>query len=175
MNGNVNRDDGAAPNDDVSQETETAGRLALAIGRLNRRMITGGTGLSHGLLSALSSLVKLGPLRLGDLAAQERVAAATVTRIVASLEGKGLATRTADPNDGRSFVIDATVAGTELILRARSARAELIAHLMQSLDASDADVLRDALPVLEKLVTAELGAGGNPAEHSHVQVGGDRR
>lgn len=141
---------------DSNNETEIASRLALVIGRLNRRMITGGTGLSHGLLSALSSLVKLGPLRLGDLAAKERVAAATVTRVVASLEGKGLATRTADPTDGRSFVIDATPAGAELILRARSARAELIAHLVQSLDPADAELLVTALPVLEKLVTAEL-------------------
>ena len=139
-------------------EIDTAGRLALAIGRLNRRMITGGTGLSHGLLSALSSLVKLGPLRLGDLAATERVAAATVTRVVASLEGKGLATRTADPTDRRSFMIDATPAGAELILRARSARAELIAHLMQGLDAAEAEALVTAIPVLEKLVTTELTA-----------------
>lgn len=156
MSDNVNHHDTEA------HEFETAGRLALAIGRLNRRMITGGTGLSHGLLSALSSLVKLGPLRLGDLAAKERVAAATVTRIVASLEGKGLATRSVDPTDGRSFVIDATPDGTELVLRARSARAELIAHLMQSLEPADADALVTALPALEKLVTAELAAAENP-------------
>lgn len=146
-----------------SADPEIAGRLALAIGRLNRRMITGGTGLSHGLLSALSSVVKLGPLRLGDLAAQERVAAATVTRIVAALEGKGLATRASDPTDGRSYLIDATPAGTELIVRARSIRAELIAQLMESLDETQAAALKDAIPVLEALVVLEPPAAGLPA------------
>lgn len=142
-----------------SSGPDVAGRLALAIGRINRRMITGGTGLSHGSLSALSSLVKLGPLRLGELAAQEGVAAATMTRIVASLEAKELAVREADPSDRRSFLIEPTLAGTELVLRARSARAELIRRLLDSLEPDQSAAVVAALPALEALVTAEMPPG----------------
>lgn len=156
-------DDTATVHDD---QNDIAGRLALTIGRLNRRMSTGGVGLSHGSLSALSTLVKFGPQRLGDLAAQERVAAATITRTVAALELAGLVNREADPVDRRSSVINATDAGTQLVLRARSGRAELMARLLHSLGAAERGTLAAALPVLEALVNAEI------REHTSINVEG---
>ncbi|MCU1506072.1 MAG: hypothetical protein JWP05_1041 [Microbacteriaceae bacterium] len=136
---------------------ELAAGLAMVVGRLNRRMLKGGQGLSHGMLSALSSVVKFGPLRPGDLAIRESVAAATITRIIARLEADGLVRREVDPRDGRAFVIEATESGTELIVRARSARADVIADLLRPLGANDRDVLRGALPTLEALLGGEAG------------------
>jgi DNA-binding MarR family transcriptional regulator len=138
--------------DDIA---ELAADLALVIGRLNRRMLKGGQGLSHGMLSALSSVVKFGPLRPGDLAIRESVAAATITRIIARLEVDGLVQREVDPRDGRAFVIEATESGIDLIVRARSARADVIADLLRPLRANDRDTLRRALPSLEALLGAE--------------------
>lgn len=148
---------------------EIAGRLALAVGRLNRRMITGGLGLSHGALSALSSLVKLGPLRLGDLAAQERIAAATTTRIVAGLEAKGLVRREVDPADRRSFVATATAAGTQLVLRARSVRADLITQLLSTLDDEAFARIVAAMPALESLVTVDIAHIGESSHGAGVE------
>jgi DNA-binding MarR family transcriptional regulator len=147
---------------------ELAAGLALVVGRLNRRMLKGGQGLSHGVLSALSSVVKFGPLRPGDLAIRESVAAATITRIIARLEADGLVQREVDPRDGRAFVIEATEAGSELILRARSARADVIADLLRAVDTKDRDALRRALPSLEALLGGEPEPGA--ADSSRVQA-----
>jgi DNA-binding MarR family transcriptional regulator len=141
-----------AKKDDIA---DLAADLALVIGRLNRRMLKGGQGLSHGMLSALASVVKFGPLRPGDLAIKESVAAATITRIIARLELDGLVQREVDSRDGRAFVIEATESGIDLIVRARSARADVIADLLRPLGENDRDVLRRALPSLEALLGAE--------------------
>lgn len=131
---------------------ELAARLTLVLGRLNRRMVAGGQGLSHGVLSALSSIVRFGPLRLGDLAQRERIGAPATSRIVARLETDRLVVRDGDPSDGRAVVIRATPRGEELVVRARTARTEVIAELLQSLDAGQLQSLRAALPALETLI-----------------------
>ncbi|GAB3869756.1 hypothetical protein GCM10029964_002670 [Kibdelosporangium lantanae] len=54
------------PTDDVPA------RLYLAIGRLSRSLRrSGASGLGHGSISALSTLVGCGEMRLGDLATKE--------------------------------------------------------------------------------------------------------
>lgn len=149
-----------------ARSRETANRLALAVGRLNRRMSTGGVGLSHGALSALASLVKLGPLRIVDLGAAERAAAATITRTVAALEREGLVSRAPDPVDRRSFVIEASTAGIEVVQRARSGRAAVMWRLLATVDPTEVDLVVAALPALEALVTVEPDTETPP-------VGGD--
>ncbi|HEY0260759.1 MAG TPA: MarR family winged helix-turn-helix transcriptional regulator [Lacisediminihabitans sp.] len=142
------RDVEAAPD----LKTETAARLALVIGRLNRKMLRATAGLSHGTLSALSSIVKCGPLRLNELAHREGIAAATITRLVADLEGRGLVTRQVDANDRRAFSIEATPEGVSYIMRARSDRADVIAALLEDTTEADLAALGDALPVLERML-----------------------
>src|SRR6478609_937925 len=97
------RDDTNHPDRD-----DVAGRLALAVGRLNRRIRSATGGLSHGQLSALSTIVRHGPLRPSEVAGIEHVAAPTVTRLVGGLESRGLVERAPDPDDGRSFFVSAT-------------------------------------------------------------------
>jgi DNA-binding MarR family transcriptional regulator len=144
--------DAAGPDAPQLDGAELAARLTLVLGRLNRRMVAGGQGLSHGILSALSSIVRFGPLRLGDLAQRERIGAPATSRIVARLEADRLVMRDGDPDDGRAVVIKATPAGKELVVRARTARTEVIAELLQSLDAGQLKSLRAALPALEALI-----------------------
>lgn len=132
-------------------DSDVAGRVALAVGRLSRRMRTAGGGLSHGLLSALATVSKQGPLRLADLAQLELVSAPSITRLITELETRGLVQRSQDPSDGRAFLIEATVAGTDTILQARSARADLIAALVDQLGPADQAALVAALPALEAI------------------------
>ena len=135
----------------MSAAPDVPGRLALSIGRLSRRLRTAGGGLSHGLLSALSTISKQGPIRLADLAQRELVSAPSATRLVTELEARGLVTRTVDPADGRAFLIEATEAGVQTILQARSARAELVADLLGQLNRADAAAITAALPALEAM------------------------
>lgn len=128
-----------------------AERLALVIGRLNRRMQAATGGLSHGLLSAMAVIAKRGPLRLSDLAQLEGVSAPSMTRTVAELEARGYVMRNPDPIDGRAVLITAADAGTAAIIDARTTRAQLVAELLATLDAKDAAAISAALPALERL------------------------
>jgi DNA-binding MarR family transcriptional regulator len=131
-----------------SERAEIAARLAIAVGRLNRRIRPAGE-LTPGQASALSIIVRQGPLRPGDIARAERVAAPTITRLLTELENRGLISRSADPADGRSFFVSATDAGAEAILRARRQRAERVLQLFDELEPEQVDRLADALDALE--------------------------
>jgi len=128
-----------------------AERLALVVGRLNRRLQAATGGLSHGLLSSLAVITKRGPLRLSDLAQLEGVSAPSMTRTVAELESRGYVVRSSDPVDGRAVLIASADAGAEAIREARSTRAQAVAELLATLNEADAAAITAALPALERL------------------------
>jgi DNA-binding MarR family transcriptional regulator len=131
---------------------DPAARLYVVIGRLVRLLRRTGTAdVSPGALSALATLTGAGPLRLGDLAAREGVAAPTMTRIVASLEEAALVTRSADPQDGRAVLVAASPAGAALVQGESSARSSALRRRVAALSPEDRAALVAALPVLEGL------------------------
>ncbi|CAN5149417.1 hypothetical protein BH11ACT4_BH11ACT4_06190 [soil metagenome] len=140
----------------MTVDDEIPARLALAVGRLSRRLRGAGGDLSHGLLSALATVSKRGPIRLADLAQIELVSAPSSTRLVTELESRGLVTRSVDPSDGRAFLIEATAAGAETIVQARSARSEMLAELIGNLAPADRTALVAALPALEAMAEEAL-------------------
>lgn len=139
------------------EENDIATRLAIAIGRINRRIRPTRDGISHGLVSALGSIVRTGEIRPGDLARMESVAAPTMTRIVTDLESKGLVTRRPDPSDGRSFFVVATDAGVDVMRRARFERAERLAALLGTLPPSQQAAVTAAIDALENASRAPVG------------------
>jgi DNA-binding MarR family transcriptional regulator len=138
------------------EENDITTRLAVAIGRINRRIRPTRDGISHGLVSALGSVVRVGEIRPGDLARMESVAAPTMTRIVTDLESKGLVTRRPDPSDGRSFFVMATDAGVDVMRRARFERAERLAALLGTLPAEQQAAVTAAIDALENASRAAL-------------------
>src|ERR1700719_3963111 len=86
---------------DVSMMDTEAGvidvtRLRVAIARLSRRLRRHElAGLTPTQLAALSTIDHAGPVRLGDLAAAERIAPSTLTRLVSALEECGYVQRCA--------------------------------------------------------------------------------
>ncbi|SDZ43157.1 MarR family winged helix-turn-helix transcriptional regulator [Herbiconiux ginsengi] len=136
-------------NESSLDRAEIAARLALSVGRLNRRIRATSDTLTPGQISALSTIVRCGPIRPGDLARVERVAAPTITRLLADLETKKLVTRTADPDDGRSFFVGSTDAGAEAILRARTERAQHVLELFEELTDEQIAQLAGALDALD--------------------------
>ncbi len=130
--------------------------LSFAIGRANRRMLAAGEGLGQGHLNALATIYRVGTIRPGDLAQREFVSAPTMTRTLRELEDRGLVSRTDDPADGRSILIAITEEGEHEVLRARSARADILAGLIARLDVEDQRALRAALPAIEHLGSVDL-------------------
>ena len=67
-----------------------AARLRIAVLRLSRRLRKHDlAGLTPSQLSTLAYVGASGPVRLGDLAAAERIAPSTLTRLVNVLESRG--------------------------------------------------------------------------------------
>lgn len=103
--------------------------LHVAVMRLARRLRA--ERADHGLtltqLSALATLHRHGPMSPRALAEHERVTPPSMTRTLAVLADADLVTRTADPLDGRSQVIDLTPAAEALLARDRERRAAWLA------------------------------------------------
>lgn len=133
---------------------DVASRLAVAVGRLNRRIRATSPELSLGLLSALSTVVRSGPIRPSDLARVESTAAPTLTRLIAELERRGYVTRTPDPDDRRSHLVEATDAGAQAVLQALSDRADHVSALLGELTSDQVAALAAALPALEAAADA---------------------
>jgi len=134
----------------MTESPDVPARLALVLGRLNRRLRSAGGGLSHGLLSALATVSKDGPLRLAELSQIEQVSAPSTTRLVAELEAQGLVSRRPDPVDGRAILITVTPKGNDTVLRARTARGAMVEELFAQLSAEEVAAITAALPALEK-------------------------
>lgn len=135
---------------------DTAGRLFLAVGRLSRSLRQAGTpGPGHGAISALATLVSCGQLRLGDLAAKEGVAAATMSRIVAALVESGYARRDPDSHDRRAWLATATDEGERMVSGVQSSRIRELGVRIERLSSDKQDTLLAALPALEELLLDE--------------------
>jgi DNA-binding MarR family transcriptional regulator len=131
-------------------------RLRLVVARLHRQLAQAsgnGLDLTYAQLSALARTQEFGPLRIGELAAYEQVAAPSLTRTVGPLVAAGLLHKSPDPSDGRSWLVSIAPAGTDLLVRIRRERSELLARRMSRLTAEQSRTLRAALPVLEQLLT----------------------
>lgn len=85
------------------------------------------TGLRNTQYSLLSGVVKLGPVRSGELAAALRLDASTLSRNLQPLIDKGLVEVATGDDDQRSRVVQATAAGLALRQQAQKAwkRAQL--------------------------------------------------
>jgi DNA-binding MarR family transcriptional regulator len=132
---------------------ELAARLRMSIARMARflRQQDEG-GLPQGLTSALATIVKLGPMTLGDVAARERIAPPSVTKAVEQLVARGLVTRAADAADRRVVLVEATSAGRGFLEANRARRDEWLAHQLEQLDSVEVAQLGALLDVLEHLV-----------------------
>ena len=144
----------AAP-DQLAPE-EVASRLRLANARLARRVrqeaLSGGDDLTASRLAALASIERLGPITLGELAAEEQVQPPSMTRIVARLEEHALTTREVDAQDRRIVRVQITDAGRETLARSRTRKTGSSPEHVASLSPEDRAALADALPILERLI-----------------------
>jgi DNA-binding MarR family transcriptional regulator len=134
-------------------------RLRVAIARLSRRLRKHElAGLTPTQLAALATVEQTGPLRLGDLAAAERIAPSTLTRLVSALEEHGYVQRRVVPGDARAWTLAVTARGHEVLDRIRQENTILLADSLLTLSPDQLAALAAALPALEQL------ADGAPPE-----------
>ncbi|MFD8782170.1 MarR family winged helix-turn-helix transcriptional regulator [Kitasatospora sp. NPDC059599] len=94
------------------------------------------------------------PLRVGELAARQRLAPNTVSGLVGKLLEAGFVDRQADPGDRRTARIALTPAGRRQLDDWQHAHERRIATALGSLDPADREAVVDALPALEQLARA---------------------
>jgi DNA-binding MarR family transcriptional regulator len=137
-------------------ETALASTLRLSVMRLARRLRAErlDTSLSLSQLAALATLDRHGPLTPGELAAHERVQPPSMTRLVATLEAAGLATRDPHPTDRRQVLLRVTPEGAAILLEDRRRRDAWLARQLRDLDPADLAVLTQAAAVLDRLASA---------------------
>jgi DNA-binding MarR family transcriptional regulator len=108
-------------------------------------------GLSAPRASALSVLVFRGPVTMTALAEAEQVRRPTITRLVDSLERRGLVRRVSDADDGRVQLVEATAAGKRLLQKGRARRVERLMTGIAQLRLEDQQVLKRAAELMEGL------------------------
>jgi DNA-binding MarR family transcriptional regulator len=136
-----------------SDDHDVAHRLRTAVGRLSRRLrsTAAGAGLTPTDTSVLFSVVRHGPLGVSELAAVEDLNPTMLSRVVARLCERGLATRTADPDDRRAALVAATARGVRLRATIQRERADALGRQLDALPAERRAALEAALPALEEL------------------------
>lgn len=142
---------GAAGRDPAGPGIDVA-RLRVAVLRLSRRLRSHDlAGLTLSQLSTLTCVGQAGPLRLSDLAAAERIAPSTLTRLVNVLEERGYVQRQASPDDARAFLVTLTEGGRDVLDRIREEGTTLLTDILLGLPGDQVKALQAALPALEGL------------------------
>jgi DNA-binding MarR family transcriptional regulator len=132
---------------------DLAAALRLAVMRLARRLRQrADAGVTPSMLSALATIGRLGPITMSDLAAAEQVQPPSLSAIVGRLEQEELVLRETDPADGRVARVRLSPAGRRLIERSRSRKTAYLARRLAVLSDEEREVLRRALPVIERLL-----------------------
>jgi DNA-binding MarR family transcriptional regulator len=153
MENGLHGDGAAAASSTMHDDPELAAHLRLVIMRLARQLRSQTVaGLSPSLISALVTIERKGPVTLGQLAALERVKPPSVTRMVAALEQAGLVRREADPVDRRVARLSLTAEGKRTVARSRTRKTAYLARRLRELDDAQLASLRQALPVLERVL-----------------------
>jgi DNA-binding MarR family transcriptional regulator len=125
----------------------------VAVTRLNRKLRQQAlAGLSPAQASALGTVNRLASPTLGELAAAEQLQPPTVTRLVASLESRGLVAREADGIDRRVVRVRLTAEGRRNLQRIRTLKDAFLTRRLGDLDPADRNLAEGLTSLLERMV-----------------------
>jgi DNA-binding MarR family transcriptional regulator len=140
---------------------DTASQLRMSIVRTARSLRQDAAAETGGLTptstATLASIDRFGPLTPSELAEIERVKRPSMTRTLACLEREGLVERTADPADGRSFLVAINDAGRERMARLRRRKSAYLARRLRKLDPEEVEILARAAELLDRMREDEQG------------------
>ncbi|MFF1907711.1 MarR family winged helix-turn-helix transcriptional regulator [Kitasatospora sp. NPDC058218] len=164
--------DPGAPAEPPAPAIERARRLTDVVTRLRRALRSSirtdypWESLPMAQVELLQTLAAA-PLRVGELAARQRLAPNTVSGLVGKLLEAGFVDRQADPGDRRTARIALTPAGLRQLDDWRQAHERRIATALGTLSATDREAVMQALPALDRLARAL--ASPTPAEQPNDQ------
>ncbi len=122
--------------------------------------------ISSTAVTTLDTLQACGPLPISELARRERVSQPGMTSLVNRLATAGQAERVADPSDGLVALVCITEAGRHALADRQAARAEGLSGAVGALAAADRQALIDALPALDRLITAQPDTSAGPGQQA---------
>jgi DNA-binding MarR family transcriptional regulator len=142
-------------------DLETAARLRAVIGRLSRLLRPTPAAVAAGLtptrISVLVTVVRLGSVRLSDLADYEAVNPTQLSRTIAQLVESGFVERWSDPDDRRAAWVKPTPAGRRLAERIRRERTDALSVALEDLAPQERERVVAALTGLEELAEVLKG------------------
>lgn len=147
------------------QYAESLSFLLSQLGAHTARRFAGeldGTGLTPRAFGVLSNVADLGPRSQQQLADELGMHRNNMVALVDELEGVGFARRVRNPEDRRSFRIEATAEGRRATQRAMAIVTRLDEELARALTDSDAVALTDLLRDVSR------DAGLAPGVHPHL-------
>lgn len=144
----------------VEEAIARIGRISLGRDAARNRAERAGLSLSRPAIKILSSLRKVGAVRLSSLARVADLEAPLVSREIRELVADGYVRRTADPTDGRAGIVELTAEGEQACLQYRRATDEIIAETFEEWNGADLRSLRDHLErVAEDFARPPSGTG----------------
>ena len=139
---------------------ELATELRLALIPLVRELRNqAGPDLPASIVSALVTVMKEGPITLGELAVWEHVSQPMISKIAATIVEQGLASKEHDPTDRRVTRLEITAEGREQLDQSRTRKNAWLATRVAQLGPEETAALRAVLPVLDRL-------SGSPARRT---------
>lgn len=137
----------------IDEPPSLSSHLRLVILRMSRRLRQQSVGdVTASQMSALASIYLAGAASLGELAATERIAPPSMTRIVARLEEQGFVRRRHDSTDRRVSRLEITPSGEALLAETQSRRDAYLAERLQSLSDEEREIVNRALPIFERII-----------------------
>ena len=113
------------------------------------------TAIPRALWRALAQLEELGPMRVSDLAAVDRVSQPTATNLVQKLVENGWAQRSTDPADGRAVLVSISDDGRAALAATRDAAAAALAPRLGRLDPNALRTLEAGVQALRQVLEAD--------------------
>jgi homoprotocatechuate degradation regulator HpaR len=109
------------------------------------RVMLAQSGISEQKWRVIRVLDERGPMEQTALAQAACLLLPSLTRMLRGLEAEGLATRAADPRDGRKSIVSVTAAGRQLLLDHAGESARIFADLETRFGAQRVEMLLDLL------------------------------
>ena len=131
---------------------DLAARFRQAVMPLVRQLRTNvEEGMTPGLMSALATVAREGPISLGDLAGAEKVSPPMATKLANALEEKGLVERLPCADDKRVVRLGLSTEGRRLLDRSHRRRNAWLAKRFAALTEAERVALAESVAVIERL------------------------
>jgi len=141
--------------DVVDQEAVAALRAAvLVLARRLRYQVAGDDVPNATEMAVLGRIGRCGPMTPGQLARAEHVQPPSMTKIIESLEGRGMLRRDPHPTDRRQYLVSHTEVAQAFITDSKQVRSAWLASHIAGLPEADQQAIIAAAPALARL--AEL-------------------